>query len=76
MGSRFARLYNPTALCGRRRDGELRTSRGSSKQRPRWKAVVGWEQAGSKGRTYGSEKGSLEGGRNEDGEGGGKDGME
>ena len=75
MGSRFARLYNPTALCGRRRDGELRTSRGSSKQRPRWKAVVGWEEAGSKGRTYGSEKGSLEGGMRIE-KGGEKDGIE
>lgn len=28
----FARLCNPTALCGRRRDGELHTSCGSSRQ--------------------------------------------
>lgn len=60
MGSRFARLYNLTALCGRRRDGELRTSCGSSEQRPRMKAVVGLEEAVvNKGRTYDSEKGSL-----------------
>lgn len=63
MGTRFARLYNLAALCGRRRDGELRTSSGSSKQRPRLKAVGLGEAVVNKGRTYDSEKGSLEGGR-------------
>lgn len=33
LGVRFARLYNFPALCGRRRDGELRTSCGSSRQK-------------------------------------------